>query len=88
MPIKSSYLTEESGKLFQETEVLFDVQLGPLIAVFLFLAALDHFLVATVRYEWYVENLKKHINYARWIEYSFSASLMIVIIASFQVCMI
>lgn len=81
VPIKSSYLTEESGKLFQETEVLFDVQLGPLIAVFLFLAALDHFLVATVRYEWYVENLKKHINYARWIEYSFSASLMIVIIA-------
>jgi hypothetical protein len=81
VPIKATYLTEESGKLFQETKVLFDIQLGPLIALFLFLAALDHFLVATVRYDWYVKNLKNKINYARWIEYSFSASVMIIIIA-------
>ena len=32
-------------------------------------------------YKWYVEKLKNHINPARWYEYSFSASLMIVIIA-------
>jgi hypothetical protein len=32
-------------------------------------------------YEWYAKNLKKHINPARWYEYSLSASLMIFIIA-------
>ena len=32
-------------------------------------------------YQWYVRKLKQHVNYAGWIEYSFSASLMIVIIA-------
>jgi len=30
---------------------------------------------------WYESNLKRGINYARWIEYSLSASLMIVLIA-------
>jgi len=81
VPIKATYLSEESGNLFQESKVLFDLQLGLLIALFLFLASLDHFLVATVRNDWYVKNLKKKINYARWIEYSFSASVMIIIIA-------
>ena len=59
----------------------FDVRLGPLVAMFLFISATAHFLLSTVLYDWYVENLKKHINPARWIEYTFSASLMIVIIA-------
>jgi hypothetical protein len=31
--------------------------------------------------DWYEENLQRGINYARWIEYSISASLMIVLIA-------
>jgi hypothetical protein len=59
----------------------FDVRIGPLVAIFLFISATAHFLLSTVLYEWYVEKLKKHINPARWYEYSFSASLMIVIIA-------
>jgi hypothetical protein len=59
----------------------FDARIGPLVAIFLFISATAHFLLSTVLYEWYVEKLKKHINPARWYEYSFSASLMIVIIA-------
>jgi phage FluMu protein Com len=59
----------------------FDVRIGPLVALFLFMSAIAHFLLATVLYNWYVKNLKKHINPARWYEYSFSASLMIVLIA-------
>ena len=59
----------------------FDIRIGPLVAIFLFISATAHFLLSTVLYEWYVEKLKKHINPARWYEYSFSASLMIVIIA-------
>ena len=59
----------------------FNIQIGPLVAIFLFISATAHFLLSTALYDWYVENLKKHINPARWYEYSFSASLMIVIIA-------
>jgi hypothetical protein len=59
----------------------FDVRIGPLVALFLFFSAGAHLLLSTVLYDWYVKNLKNHINPARWYEYSFSASLMIVIIA-------
>ncbi|MBN2599495.1 MAG: heliorhodopsin HeR [Candidatus Thermoplasmatota archaeon] len=63
------------------SETFFDVQIGPLVALFLFMSATAHILVSTVLYNWYVNNLKKHINPARWYEYSFSASLMIFLIA-------
>jgi len=51
------------------------------IAIFLFLAAGDHLLMAfpPVR-RWYEANLQRGINYARWIEYSISASIMILLI--------
>ena len=58
-----------------------DVRIGPLVALFLFMSAIAHFLIASVLYHWYVKKLKKHMNPARWIEYSLSASLMIVIIS-------
>jgi len=32
-------------------------------------------------FDWYVRNLKRDRNYARWIEYSFSSSLMVALIA-------
>lgn len=60
----------------------FDVAYGPAVAAFLLLAAVDHLMMASpgvVR--WYERNLRAGINYARWIEYSFSASLMVVLIA-------
>jgi hypothetical protein len=63
------------------SETFFNVQIGPLVALFLFMSATAHILISTVLYNWYVSNLKKHINPARWYEYSFSASLMIFLIA-------
>lgn len=62
-------------------QTITELRIGPLVALFLFMSATAHFLVATVLYKWYVKNLKKHINPARWYEYSFSASLMIFLIA-------
>jgi len=62
-------------------ETFFDLRIGPMVALFLFMSAIAHFLLASVLYNWYVRNLKKHINPARWYEYSLSASLMIFIIA-------
>jgi hypothetical protein len=63
------------------SETFFELRIGPLVALFLFMSAIAHFLLATVLFKWYVKNLKKYINPARWYEYSFSASLMIFIIA-------
>jgi len=52
------------------SETFFNVQIGPLVALFLFMSAIAHLLIATVLYQWYVKNLKNHINPARWYEYS------------------
>jgi hypothetical protein len=63
------------------SETLIELRVGPLVALFLFMSAIAHFLVSSIFYKWYVNSLKKNINPARWYEYSFSASLMIFIIA-------
>ena len=81
-PIKITYLEfdQVSQSLVQTTDVIFDVQLAYLVALFLFMSAIAHFLISTLLYKRYVKNLKNHMNPYRWFEYSFSASLMIVII--------
>ena len=70
-----------SGQLVPNIQTIFNLHIGPAIALFLFISALAHLLVSTVFNKWYNQNLARGINYARWIEYSFSASIMIVIIA-------
>ncbi len=62
-------------------ETLFSLRIGPMVALFLLISAVAHFLLATILYDWYVKNLKKKINHLRWVEYSFSSSIMIVVIA-------
>jgi len=62
-------------------EKIFDLKIGPAVGAFLIMSAIAHFLVSTVLYNWYIKNLGKHINIARWVEYSFSSTLMLVIIA-------
>ncbi len=79
--ITTSYMQGPPGTEAMGTNVLFDLQLGPAVAAFLFISAIAHFSLSTFGYKWYVKNLKEHINKARWVEYSFSSSLMIVIIA-------
>lgn len=54
---------------------------GYLSGVFLLLAAVDHAAVATVFRPTYESQLARARNYFRWIEYSFSASVMHVMIA-------
>ena len=58
-----------------------EIELAVLVAGFLFISALAHVLIATVRYTAYVEYLARGINPYRWYEYAVSASLMIVVIA-------
>jgi hypothetical protein len=64
------------------TNTIINLRLGPMIAMFLFVSAIAHLSVSTYGYSWYVRNLKKGINYARWYEYAISSSIMIVVIAA------
>jgi hypothetical protein len=64
------------------TRTVFDIRLGPMIAAFLLISAIAHFLLASPGvFPWYVKNLKRQINYVRWYEYAASSSVMIVVIA-------
>ena len=84
LPVTTSYLQfdPEIGALAPELRHFFDLQIGVFVAIFLFLSAVAHLTLSMPKvYEWYIKNLKKGINPARWIEYSLSSSLMIVLIA-------
>ena len=64
-----------------DTRELFTLPLGAAVAAFLFMSAAAHLLVAGLAWSWYRRNLFEKRSYARWIEYSLSSSLMIVLIA-------
>jgi hypothetical protein len=84
LPLTTNYLTTDPfvDKTLPPPSTVANLRLGPMVAAFLLMSALAHFLLVLPGiYDWYVKNLKKGINYARWIEYSFSASLMLVVIA-------
>lgn len=84
LPVTTAFVkfSPGTGKLEPFLNTVFDLRIGPLVAGFLFLSALAHLAVASpALYPWYVRNLKKGANYVRWIEYSFSASLMIIVIS-------
>jgi hypothetical protein len=84
LPVTTSFLRfmPETGRLGPVTETVFNLPLGAMVAIFLLLSAIAHLTIASPGvFGWYSNNLQKGINYARWYEYSFSASLMIVLIA-------
>jgi hypothetical protein len=83
LPITTSFLSfiPAAGKLGPVTNTIINLPFRPMIALFLLLSAIAHFTIASPGvFGWYVGNLKRGINYARWYEYAFSASLMIVLI--------
>jgi hypothetical protein len=84
LPVTGSFLRLDpaSEKLAAATDEVVRLRLGPLVAAFLFLSAAAHLLLASPwLHRWYERNLERGINPARWIEYSASASLMMVLIA-------
>ncbi len=84
LPVTASFLRDDPVKVLGATkpEVLFTLPIGPTVAVFLLFAAVDHVTVTLAR-SWYRGMLVRRQNYARWIEYSVSASIMVVLIAMF-----
>lgn len=76
--------TGPPGSAPASPESLVDLPIGATIAVFLLMAGLDHLLTATVARRTYERDLRGGINRFRWVEYSFSATLMVVLIAVYS----
>jgi hypothetical protein len=81
LPVSGTYLQGPPGTEPQDPTVLFDIPTGLAVAGFLALSALAHLVVASVWWRGYLGDLSTGINRARWVEYSLSSSLMIVLIA-------
>lgn len=83
LPILSSYLNFDNASqtLVPATKELFLLPLPWIIAGFLFLSALFHLIIATIYNNQYNADLEKGINKLRWVEYSLSASTMMIAIA-------
>ncbi|HEX6498418.1 MAG TPA: heliorhodopsin HeR [Micromonosporaceae bacterium] len=86
LPVTASFLRDDPVRTTGPTvpQSVFSLGIGATVAVFLLLAAVDHALVAAPGvHRWYERCLERRANYARWIEYSVSASIMLVLIGLF-----
>ena len=85
LPIVARYMSGPPGSTFAEPITLLDTPVGLAVAIFLGLSAFFHFLVASPQFfARYATGLAQSRNYFRWVEYSISSSVMIVLIA--QIC--
>lgn len=82
--VTSTYPQGPPGTRLTTPEGLFDVPIGAAIAVFLLLAAFDHLATATFARKTYERDLGRGINRFRWVEYSFSATLMVLLIGFYS----
>ncbi len=82
--VTSSFPEGPPGTQPPAPEALFDVPIGLAVATFLGLAALDHLLTATVGRSVYERDLLAGINRFRWVEYSVSATLMVLLISFYS----
>jgi hypothetical protein len=84
LPVTATYSSGPPGEPMDASRLstLFSYRLGPAVAAFSLLSAFFHLLVAS---PWgaprYLRELEARRNRFRWVEYSISASLMIVLIA-------
>lgn len=82
--ITSTFPQGPPGTRLETPEGLFDLPIGPAVAAFLVMAAIDHLVTATVSRGTYEADLARGINRFRWVEYSFSATLMLVLICAYS----
>jgi hypothetical protein len=81
LPVTASFITGPPGS---EPEIhhLFNIATGWGVFTFLAISAAALLLIASpLVFPWYKRNLLQNRNYGRWIEYFFSSSIMIVLIA-------
>lgn len=82
--VVSTFPEGPPGTRVPAAEPLFDVRIGVAIAVFLALAAIDHLVTATAARGIYESDLHNGINRFRWVEYSFSATIMVILIGFYS----
>jgi hypothetical protein len=86
LPVTASWATGDPvvARMPSAPEEVFALAIGPAVALFLLLAAVDHLVVAAPGvHRWYDRLIAGDRNYVRWIEYSVSAALMMVLVARF-----
>ncbi len=88
VPITARFLSDDPVAVLQQggdvaPTTVFDLPIGPTVAVFVLLAAIDHLLSAGPLRGRYDRDLRAGRNDLRWTEYTISASLMLVLIAFF-----
>jgi len=82
LPVTATFLDGPPGAADPTLYTLFEIRIAWGVAAFVFMSAIAHWLIASPGiYPWYVKNLERGRNYARWIEYAASSSLMVVLIA-------
>jgi hypothetical protein len=82
LPVTATFLTDAPGVNLPELRTLFEIRIAWGVAAFLFLSAAAHWIIASPGvFGWYRNNLLRDRNYARWIEYALSSSIMVVLIA-------
>jgi hypothetical protein len=82
LPIVARYMSGPPGTTFAEAVTLFDTPVGLAVAIFLGLSAFFHFLVTSPQcFARYSAGIAGQRNYFRWVEYSISSSVMIVLIS-------
>ena len=81
LPVNATFMSGPPGTA-PGLHHLFDIPTGWGVFVFLAISALALLLIASpLVFPWYKRNLLQNRNYGRWIEYFFSSSIMIVLIA-------
>ena len=82
LPVVATYMSDAPGTgSFAAPIELFSLNISYTVASFMALSAFFHFFVSSGPiFPKYVDGLKRHINIYRWVEYSLSSSIMIVII--------
>ena len=82
LPITARYMSGPPGSTYGDIFVLWDAPLAIGVAIFLGLSSLAHFIVVSPQFfPRYIAGLAAHRNFFRWVEYSISSSVMIVLIA-------
>jgi hypothetical protein len=81
IPVITRFFDETSDGVRPVSETLFEFPIALIAPIFLLLSAFAHLLVSSPQYvRRYEANIAKGINPARWWEYAFSSSLMLVVL--------
>jgi hypothetical protein len=81
IPVITRFFDQTSDGIRPVSETLFEFPIALIAPIFLWLSAIAHLLVSSPFYvRRYEQNIAKGINPARWWEYAFSSSLMLVVL--------